>query len=478
MGLNTENAIIEKKTESCKALRRVFESFWLVPVVFCYAFICWLFGSTEAVIVGFALVITCIFLFCKTINNAYALVLYVSFFMQNVDGLFEKTPKSSIALMAISVAVAGTAFLSFVVKTLVQEGKRLKKGKLFYPLLVMDAAFLLGGITRFNVSAFLVTAGISVGIMLLYICALNRTENFGRYLAKLFVAGAAFIAVEIVYAKARGGNIFDGKVWDQRVFFFSAQCLNVASVYLMLGMAGAFSLGVGTKNDAPCFELCLCLMVAIFLSCCRIVMAVASLALVAIYFLLLAYSPRRRKFFIVTVCIACVVIDVVLLSFKEQMFEFIEMISDKLGRGLNGRDKLWEWCVEKFFEYPVFGYGFVADEVPPSLRNNAVLAHNTVLQWLCSLGVVGSAMTVWFYVVKYKFLLKEFSITRAFYIIAIFGIALAGIFDQSPSADAFTFLTPLLLLAGLESSLLKETDKTADIGAAREKVKEKTGRAE
>ncbi len=87
-------------------------------------------------------------------------------------------------------------------------------------------------------------------------------------------------------------------------------------------------------------------------------------------------------------------------------------------------------------------------------------------------------MTVWFYVVKYKFLLKEFSITRAFYIIAIFGIALAGIFDQSPSADAFTFLTPLLLLAGLESSLLKETDKTADIGAAREKVKEKTGRAE
>lgn len=461
MDFNTENVMTENAFGTCGTVRRIFESVWLVPAVFCYAFLCWFLGSTEAVVAGFALVLACIFLFCKKINNAYALILYVSFFIQNIDGAFDEMTTDSAVLLALSVAIAGTSFIAFSIKTFVKEKGKLKKGKLFYPLLVLDAAFLLGGISRFDIAQFFVVAGLSLAVMIFYIFAINCTEDFGTYLAKVFVIGAVFISLEIIYAKYRNGNIFDGQVVDQRVFFFSAQCLNTAAIYLMLGMAGAFKLGVGKKTDVPFFLLCLYLMFAVFLSCCRTMMAVSLPVLIAVYVMFIVYSPKKRNFLIATI-VLLVIAAFGAYKFRNKVLEFAGMIIDKLSRGLNGRDSLWEWCWDRFYEYPVFGYGFISDEVLPSLRTNVVLAHNTIIQWLCSLGVIGTALTSYFYAVKYKLLFKNFDRKRIFYLLAIGGVALSGIFDQSPAVDVFTYLTPILLLAGLENSLPQQATCASD----------------
>ena len=123
--------------------------------------------------------------------------------------------------------------------------------------------------------------------------------------------------------------------------------------------------------------------------------------------------------------------------------------------GDNGRlQVLWPWCWGKFHEYPYFGFGFVADEHIPNTyaKYYVVLAHNTPLQWLTSLGVVGSSILVYFYLEKYRLVFRRMTMHKLVYISLLIGLAFAGIFDQAPTMDFFMFLMPFLTIASFENN--------------------------
>ena len=75
-----------------------------------------------------------------------------------------------------------------------------------------------------------------------------------------------------------------------------------------------------------------------------------------------------------------------------------------MGYSGNGRQILWPWCWNKFKENPLFGIGFVSkdDSVPTLVSTDSiVLAHNSILQYLTSLGIIGTLMMGYFYFKKY-----------------------------------------------------------------------------
>lgn len=449
--MSSENRLLSVCSGFYGYMRKVLRSAWLVPVAFLYALFCWYKGYSLATIAGFAALIVLICFFCDKINNIYALIFFVAFFIKDIGNISEDITGGQMRVFVISAVAAGVALVSFAVKTFIVKKGIIEKGKLFYPLLIADAAFLLGGcIGRLNFTQIGLVFGFEFSVMLLYLLALNCTEDLGKFLAKTFIIGALFVSAEIIYVKWADGNIFDGNVINQKVFFFSAHSLNTGAIFLMLGIAGCYMLGAKRKSDVLYFLLALYFVFALFLSCCRTMLAISCLVVAAIYVLLIVFSPKKLNFLWLTVLLVAVA-AIGCVLFKEKIAKFIGMILEKLGRGLNGRESLWPWCVEKFLSYPVFGYGFIASEAPPTVRTNLVLAHNTLLQWFTSLGVIGASMMSFFYIAKYKTLLKGFKSSRIFALLAIIGIELSGILDQAAAMDFFVFLVPIILISSVES---------------------------
>ena len=89
---------------------------------------------------------------------------------------------------------------------------------------------------------------------------------------------------------------------------------------------------------------------------------------------------------------------------------------------LNGREDLWPWCLNMFKQAPLFGNGFIATEYPPEVianKLNIILAHNSLVQWLCSLGIIGTGLMGYFYYCKYDVLLKNLTLEKFVYAIAV-----------------------------------------------------------
>ena len=79
-----------------------------------------------------------------------------------------------------------------------------------------------------------------------------------------------------------------------------------------------------------------------------------------------------------------------------------------------------------------------------------MLAHNTLLQWLTSLGIIGTLLMGFFYFSKYKLLFKGFKWTRFFEVFSIIMLASTGIIDQSITMDPFIFVIPYIYFAIIE----------------------------
>ncbi len=439
--------ITTEKFNFINVVRRALESWWLVPAVFFLGAIFWFFSLSLVTVAVFSFVAVLILLFCKKVNNFFALFLFVSFFIKNVD-----SPDTPWIGYIVCIGIAVICLIAYTIKTIVLERKTLKWGDMWIAVLVSSIAFLLGGVIgRFNIMNFAIVLGFSVATYILYFLARNKTENLEKYLAYLFVVGALFLTLIILVGRLRlVGKIFIGYP-EGELYFFSAQPLNPASIYIMLGMVGCYRLGKGKRLDLAYFGLSLLLFVSVVLTCCRTTILVAGLALVAIFVSFVLESKKKLNFLWLSLAI-CGVLIVLGVVFRNEVVGVFNTLFEKVNSGLNGRGELWPWCIDRFKEYPIFGYGFVADQPLPSLRefSNVVMAHKTALQWLTSLGIVGSLAMCYFYFQKYWIIFRKFNKKTAFVAISVLAIALTGTFDQAPTMDIFTYVLSLLLVASVE----------------------------
>lgn len=425
------------------ALTMALESFYFVPVVFLFAFFCWFFKLPLLVVYVFCALFVLILVFCSDVKNIFALVLYVSFFITDIVS----EPHWGGYAVAISFAVLAIVYC--LVKNIRRAEKKIERGKMFVPLIVSAAGLCLGGLFgRFDFLAFIVTLGFCAVTYLLYFIGLNFTENLKKYLSFLFVIGAAALSMQMLIVNTALGSIRPYPSGG----FYSAQTVNTAAIFIVLGMAGCFGLGFGGKYDAAFMLLSVVYTVMTFITFCRTMIAVAVFTEVALYVLFIVYSEKPSAFMWANLVI-CAAVALCACFYGE----IVKPVLDRLvlKNGLSGRDTLWSWCVKTFAEYPLFGYGFLCSEDVTAVRNGILLAHNTILQWLVSLGVVGTALMGYFYFYKYKILFTDFDKSKLFTLFAVLIVALSGTFDQAAAMDFFVFLTPLVITAGAEGNVKK-----------------------
>lgn len=411
--------------------------------------VCWAFDQSLFCVSVFSLAFVCIFLFCKDVKNVFALLFYLPFFLS------DNSLSSGVwGVYTVCIASCATAVVGFTVTQFILNENGLKRGKLFFPLFLFAATLLIGGLTRFKLTAFAVFFAASIVIIAFYFIAINFTRKLTDFLAKIFVFGAILISLEILITHLREPD-FIVSIKTNPHYFFSSESMNTAAIVICLGIAGAFKVGLGKKHDYAYLLLSLAFVFGVLITKCRMMTVVAVLAWAFQYVVFFVKTENKKLYAYLTIVAAILAIGAAVV-FRKKLIGLIETFVTKGGAGANGRQELWPWCIEKFLTYPIFGYGYLtqAGDLAPTVRSdivNMVLAHNTMLQWITCSGIVGGALMTLFYCFKYKILFENFSVKKIFTAFSVIIIALSGILDQAAAMDFFMVLLPFVVMAGEEN---------------------------
>ncbi|MDY6366927.1 MAG: O-antigen ligase family protein, partial [Clostridia bacterium] len=355
-----------------------------------FGMVCWFFELSLVCITAFSVAFICIFIFCKDIKNAFALLLFLPFFLVN------NTLESGVwGIYVACIACCATAVVGFTITQIILNKNKIRRGKLFFPLFLFAATLLIGGVTRFNVSAFAAFLAASIVIIALYFIAVNFTVNFTDYLAKLLVFGAIVLTLEILITHLRWPDFIES-IKTNPNYFFSSESMNTASIMITLGIVGLYKFGIGKKKDYLYLLLSLCFVGGVLITKCRFMTVIAALVWLFAYVDFFIKTPNKKLFTWATI-IAVLAILGVAVVFRKKLIDLITEFATKGQKGANGRDELWPWCIEKFLKFPVFGYGYLTEVGDSTYKEkvdivNMILAHNTMLQWITCSGIVGGAL--------------------------------------------------------------------------------------
>ena len=423
--------------------KKIIQSQYAIYVLFLLLTICWsVKASTVCAIISAIYMIT-LLLFCTDIKNAFAPILYISFFIQfDFD-------RSHLIVYFIAFGLLILSLIYYLVKHIVKYKLTLQKGNMFWGFVCLAVAFLLGGLFfKIRPLEKLVMVGAVLVAYLFYFIAINFCENLKPFLLKTIMAGAVALSIETIILLISSGDVLSAII-DRKVTQVGAQNINVVSLFICLGMLSAFGLGHKNKYDYLYYIIATFLALSVCLCFCRMNIALAGLAFVGLTTYSFATSENKVQYTLV-ITVTCLFV----IAFSKDLSIIVGSILSKFGSGGNGRNYLWPWCWDKFTENPWFGVGFISDETVPSLNTvvKIILAHNTVLQYFTSVGVIGTIIVAYFYYKKYKVCFTRPSAQNAFLIMLIIFIELTGLTDQAPTMDLFVLLLTTLTLASIEKN--------------------------
>ena len=446
-------------------IQKFLESKWFLPIVFTILLILWACGQTLVTLACIALAVVLQFIFCDNVINVFGPVIFIPFFMEDLE------VSASWVYYIICISVAFLGIIYFVIKKICFEKKQVTKGKMFWAWIVSMVAFMLGGIIgHFNYLAILAIIGTGLLVYFFYFLAVNFTSGLKERLAYTFIVGGLLIFLEyLILIIRQGGNILDAIV-GREFLFIGAEGINTVAIFYCLAIISCFVIGVGNKFDYLYFLLSVIFEGLLFLTYSRWMILISALVLVPLVVIAIIKSKKKLNFLWVTLGLLGFV-TIMIAIFRDKAISIVTHLFDKNKKGSNGRGDLWPWCIDKFKESPIFGYGFVADEPVPGVRDYSaiILAHNTILQWLTSCGVVGILLMGYFYFVKYRAMFTKINFDRLFTLFAIFMIELSGMLDQASTMDFFIYLVPFIYLAIIENEKIVDS-KSSEISVKESKL--------
>lgn len=461
-----------KNGKFAQTMKNILQSEWFALFVLCYGVFSWAINNMYALIIGYVVIIAFICFFADDVKNLFAVIFFAPLYIKDVMQYLPLT------LYGVAIVLAFVAFAAFIIRKRMWKNVKSMRGSLTVALIVSTVAFLIGGgISYFNTENFFVTFALCLANFLLYHFAINHTERLKEYLFFLFFSGAIAIFMQTVLAGIFEINVRDGN----GVVWIGCEGVNTVAIYTALGMVGAFGIGREKPFDVAAFVLATLLAILTVRTNCRTVIAIAAVAYVIGAVDLIKASKKNRWWFLIVIPIIGLLLGGMFLFANERTLEFFNELFTKFTRDDNytsGRfDSLWPYCWEKFTSNPWLGVGYTTtgEDLVPALRPTAqhfILAHNTVIQWLASLGIIGTLLMGYFCFAKYKTLFTTKPKENLYVIICVLIIALSGMMDQAASMEYFIWLMPIIFTAAVERTA-KEPSAIAKLTKTEQSVKEK-----
>ena len=435
-------------------VKNFFESKLSVAILFAMFFVLNIFDLFYISLAFATIYVAAIFVFCEDVKNIFAPILVVYFIIKQMEN-------SAYYTLYITCAAVGVAFfVYFLLKSIFYKHEKLTKGKMFWFLIVFFAAILLGGIIgHFKLEQFLYLAVFCLLVYTCYFIAINYCKNLRDNLFYILLLGA-FLVAFIFLAECFKTNSFIEAILNRRVIYVGAYNINVAAGFMFLGIISCFYMAFKDKQ----LDFVFVILAAVLLGFVVLTFSRASIVLGSAVFIGLLISTiinSKNKMIILEIgFVLCVIFAVFMLIDDSFARSLVDKLLNRIGDGANGREELWPWCFNLFKENWIFGAGFFSETPVPTISGaytNIILAHNTILQWLTSVGVVGSLIMCVYYFGKYKIMLTNLRNAKWFSLILIVSIAASGMVDQYASMDiAFNIL--IVLMLGAEEIELREVN--------------------
>ncbi len=282
---------------------------------------------------------------------------------------------------------------------------REKKYKLLPGMLVLSAAYLLGGIFREDyaqvASQNLIFALLQcVSLCLLYLLfsgGIRWDQARKDYFAWIGFFTGIVLVLEILNIYLTADVVINGVINRDNIYTGWGIHNNMGGT---LSMMIPFAFYLSSRKDQGWLGILTggFLLVGVVLSCSRNAILTSCCIYALCTLLMLVYSKNRKRD-LIAISILIGIAAVALLIFAKKL---LYLYSDLLSMGLNpnSRDSIYSLGVELFKKYPLFGGAFFAPEglQPWTWAQSEGFTsffparwHNTIVQMLASCGIVGMA---------------------------------------------------------------------------------------
>lgn len=412
-----------------------------LPVVLTIGFVGWFCKIDFITIPLLCLYAGLVLAFCDDIRNIFAVIFSVQFFINKIEKF------SDYVVLGIGVLLFIIGVIVYLVRKLKIEKASAKKGKLFWPFVVALIAYLLGGLWGyFNLlNAVIITAMTSITYFLYWI-AINFTQDLKKYLQGLFISLGIVLALQLLISYAYVDEKFSIAILSKNVIWIGLQNINVVAIYFMLAMFAVFQMAPRHKYDYLITLAGMLFAICTYFTYCRMGTLVCFVLMCAGIVYIFVKS-RNKVIFIFMSLVEIFLVDTIYVLSPEKIEKLLNHYLT-YGFSGNGRDTLWPWCLEKFIHNPIFGVGFTStDPVPTVTTDNIIMAHNSLLQYLTSLGIVGTILIGYYYIERGKVVFTKFNEFKFMNMMSLLCIVLSGITDQAPTMDIFILCISTLLVS-------------------------------
>ncbi len=314
-------------------------------------------------------------------------------------------------LLGLSVIIIVSTFVYIFIKHKIFKGLSFRDTPLLLSTLILSAAFLLNGAfsSTWEPSDLLYGALQAILFPLLFLVfykGLKEENDLGGlclYVSYVAAVMGVLFSLEIadlyIFGNDYYGTLFSesGAVIKERIHLGWATW-NPAGISAAVLIPAIFYGTVKGKHPFAYFACACITYVAALLTFSRNTILASSAAFVACILIACFFGdPKRKKAFRITVGSALLAVVFFVIVFWSEITVFAKDIFDR-GLSDNGRFAVWNVAVSNFKSKPVFGTGFYYF-YSPILYNYSfmpLMAHQTFLQLLSSMGLVGLGAYVFY----------------------------------------------------------------------------------
>ncbi|MBQ7378036.1 MAG: O-antigen ligase family protein [Clostridia bacterium] len=317
----------------------------------------------------------------------------------NITVFREHFSKPSVLIsLVISFGLLAAGILIFVIRNRRRRNSMPWKG-FFLSMAIWCVALALNGLLNpaYTVQNFVYALNFPLVLLLIYLLFALYVRfdagAFDYFMYTLMLAGVV-IAAEIVLRYLFGNVIVDGAIVKENVVLGWA-VWTTAGGMLAFAMPACFYFAATHRNGWAFYILGLLEFFCVLLSQSRGALLVGAVVLLISIVVLCVWGPNRKDNRWITLILGLIgMIGIALLWDK-----VIAVLQNFLERGFNdnGRFALWEAGWTKFCEHPILGAGFYDNGIVSDwdIQIYPFFYHNTVIQMLGSVGVVGLLAYLW-----------------------------------------------------------------------------------
>ena len=343
--------------------------------------------------------------------------------------------------------VVGLVLASFVAHFIIHKTKFIWP-KFMIGFIAIAVSMVLGGLLVSYEDKFLkmlLLAGIAIAFLAFYICLSSSTKpKFADLAFLMTLLGSLLILQYGVWALLNMD-----KIASKYLYLGWANSSNNVGMMLLFTFPFICYFGFVKKGIKSILYFLLAtinIFVIIFTFSRGSMLALFVTALIMAISLGI-YKPTRTKalrfvmFFFVLALIGVILISIINFSFMKQIINLILSIDLS---NLNGRWPIYEMIFQKFSEQPIFGQGIYAFY---DVNNFYLWGHNTFLQALHTMGILGFLAVLWHHIEKYYFCCKKITFEKAIILFSFIATDIYGFLDVSYFFINFMVVLFVILIA-------------------------------